>query len=285
MTFLYVPPGKEPVKKGELVINVKDYFAAHGGAIDGSADISVALQAAVDDLIATKTGGAVILPWGLLKWTAPVYFDSSETSCSIRIVGAGKGTVLLPYGFSSGDAMVVVNESRSTGHAKVLSTPNQRFSMESVKVDGTNSSGASLVLLNECHGSLVDMELSNLYYGLTTVGYCDRVELKRIFSTAARAGGWLFKQGGNGDGFEASQVHCYQAPGLYLSKCAGGTIDGLIGGAHRIEDSLGVTIENAHLEGAELASLGRPRLLSLALKCPSRTLCFGRIRVSPHQSK
>src|SRR5205085_8367566 len=115
------------------------------------------------------------------------------------------------------------------------------------KVDGVDSTGATLMYLDEAQGELSNLVLRRLYDGLKTEGYCDRVTLRRIDCASWRSGGWLYEQGGNGDGFIGEQLFFYLTPGVYLKKCAGGTIDGMIGGAHKFEDCQGITVKNAHI--------------------------------------
>lgn len=218
----------------------------YGAAGNGTTDDTAAIQAAID---AMTSGGVLYFPAGTYKITGTLYLTSSTNMITYHIRGAGKGTLLKPTGFTSG-YLFKLNED-SVG-SKVVSWPRHpRLIVEDLAVSGVDSTSVSLLWYNQASFQFKRLILDYLLYGAYGTGYVDLVKMEYIHWGFSRSSGWLYRQGGKGDGFEGNQLFSSGSDiannMVWLYRGLGASIEKCIGGYYRFEESQ-VTVRDGHFE-------------------------------------
>ena len=228
-------------------VDIRKYATNIADLISGVEDLGAALQAAID---AYPSGADIMLPIGTFKETTKVYFDSATAVATFRIKGQGKGTIIKPSGFTSG-YMWHVNED--SGGSRVLSsTRHPRLIVEDLSVNGTDSTSVSFVWYNTASVQFKNLTFDNLLYGLYGTGYVDLVKMDTVWWSFPRTNGWLYRQGGMGDGFSGRQLFSGGSEignnMVWLYRCHGGSIVDSVGGYYRFEECSAVAVRDGHFE-------------------------------------
>lgn len=220
---------------------------AYGADPTGVADSTAAFQDAVDAM-ETNKGGIIFMPEGSYKFLNTVYLDNAENNLTYHFKGEGKGTILKPDGFTT-KYLFKLNED--SGGVKIIAFPHApRAIFENFQVDGTDSTSASFLWYNEASFIMRQLKLRKLQYGAYGTAYTDMVTLEYIHWYQPIAGGYLYRQGSNGDGFYARQLFGGDVDMMLLFKAAGATIENCIGGHYVFRNCVATTIRNSHFESS-----------------------------------
>lgn len=160
----------------------------------------------------------------------------------------GGGTLQLPAGMSSGDALFLRNrQANGTGIANAYGE-HPRVVIDDLRVIGAFTSPNG-TFLNSYRSSvhLRRVSFSGIKWGVIVDGYCDQNRIEGVYAEQMTPGGWVFQQVYPGDGLVVDNFEPYGCAGLSLNKMNGGRISGLIGGWHEFIESdvalLGIHIE------------------------------------------
>lgn len=217
--------------RGEL--NLLDFLPV-GFVTDGSVDYSTQLAAMITQ--AETLGGAVMnLPLGSWRFDSTQYLASTNTNLTYHFRGQGFGTIIKPYGFTSG-YLFKLNET-AAGTSPIGYPRHPRAIFECLAIDGSNSVLASFLYNRQASFKFANMYMTDLMYGAKNYGYTDNVTLENIYWRMPKTDGWLYWTDGGGDGFKAKQI--IVAPdgsgpqnAIYLKRCNGGVLESCIGGKY-----------------------------------------------------
>jgi hypothetical protein len=132
--------GKQPVRKGELVFNIRDYGAVGDGATDDNAAIIAALTAA------SAVSGEVIVPPGMF------IFTQIPVPSNVRFVGRG-GTLK----FKDGTAV----SSAASYYPIVIGPTESNVVLDSLVIDGNGANNTSFTVCDAISASGDNIRVQN----------------------------------------------------------------------------------------------------------------------------
>ena len=175
-----------------------------------------------------------------------IYLDSPEANLTYHLIGEGYSTILKPTNFSSGYLFKLNQNSQGN---KILSYPaHPRLIIENLMVDGTDSTNASFLWYNEASFIFKNLKFKNILYGAYGTNYTDNITLENIKWDSGRSGGWIYRQGGNGDSFYAKQIFTTSNNAIWLYKNAGAVLESCNGGFYKFQQSLDIIVKGGHYE-------------------------------------
>lgn len=226
------------------------------GAKDDGTDDSGAIQDAID-YIYSLGGGLVRL--GRNHGIA----SSIRIPVGVDVIGHGRGTVIsiLPGAVLTGGFVFLVNSEDASGWVvPYAATPCNRIGNFKIKNDNhATVTGRGIFVGSGVE--IFDIRTDNLHQAIkTTANYLDLLTIRRIACMYSRGTDFQVEIANLGDGLDISQAIFIdssgtqpEAYGINVGGSNGGQIRNIIGGYHKIKDSVGVACTAWHdeAEGAE----------------------------------
>ena len=145
--------GKAPVRKGDLVLNVKDYGAVGDGTTDDRASIQSAIDAAAAN---TGLGGTVYFPPGAYRIAGSLNVNTNE----VKLVGSGGNGSQIRIDFDGDGIVFAAAVNRCIMRDLWIGSFSTRTSGWAVKINGSSGSQSAYV-------DFQNITIQNTYGGIT----------------------------------------------------------------------------------------------------------------------
>ena len=224
-------------------INVKG-FGAKG---DGITNDTIAIQNAIDYI----TKGTVYIPTGVYLISASLVVPNG-----VSLIGDPNGTEILmsASGTFTNDYGILINST--DGVSWVVSYPGiNSGKIEFIKMNTSAYANSHKGILLASSYKLENLRFSRMVTSIaTTNDYLDSIYISQVNCGYGESGGYQIAIHSLGDGLFINSVLCHQGSpkGVYVAKCAGGLVTGIINGDIELFECSALKVSGIHNENGQV---------------------------------